>query len=63
MGYRIAEDDIVEIKKKFDIVIKCKKCNSKQVEITFSDEYGGDDEYIGQTVYIKCQKCGSFYIS
>ena len=63
MGYRITEDDISEINKNFEISIKCKKCKSKQVEIEFTDEYSGDDTYIGQSVYIKCQKCGAFFIS
>lgn len=54
-----------EIKKHFIIKIRCKKCGSTNCELKFNDQYGDEEQYLGQDISIECNDCGNmcYYLS
>lgn len=59
---RDLEETLKELKNNFEISIKCKNCGSNNVSYSIDDEYGNEEEWLGQSIYIKCNDCGKFFI-
>lgn len=56
------EETINEIKKDFEINIRCKNCGSDNVFYHIGNEYDGEEEWMGQSIHIRCNDCEKFFI-